>query len=399
MNNSYPYYEMKSDGVTLNPIFNCAISNTDIQNYIADPTPGNPFLDIICYMEADELDLYYSGVSFQVNVPSTSCSYIQVDLPWYYTYPVGTGAAVSSYVMNETLPVPAPSDVVNSVQGTAFCPFDFSKWSLPVGVPSTMPQPAINPGPNCCFGNYQQVVTTITPNASPSPALPVITESTTNGTWGGQASDCAAGPAFDVGLKDKSGFPAPTIAEIAGTGVNTKFTIPSPLSKQFVSNVYAANYFTSTNYDSVKAAGVGYMPAAIVPALNSSAITAWPPSSTGASVAAPANPNPYYTFTCYDEGKEVLARIRVMVRSWDTVSSNWLTTTGLGASVYTANTSCNTAVLPPGTPCPDPFHDFGIWDDIFPFVSGSNVPNASYTNQFSGTSYTGYTQGYPLSGQ
>ena len=47
--------------------------------------------DVMCYIEADELDLWFNGLVIQHNVPSTMCSYVAISLPWYFKLPAGIG--------------------------------------------------------------------------------------------------------------------------------------------------------------------------------------------------------------------------------------------------------------------------------------------------------------------
>ncbi|MCU1293737.1 MAG: hypothetical protein JWP08_2587, partial [Bryobacterales bacterium] len=76
-------------------------------------------------------------------------------------------------------------------------------------------------------------------------------------------------------------------------------------------------------------------------------------SSTGFSISNHF-PQPYYTYTCYDQHKEVLARIRLMVRSWDNLNQI------NSATSYAPNYAQEGGV---GDNAPN--HDFLMWGDLF----------------------------------
>ena len=304
----------------------------------------------MCYVEGAEFDLWFNGLVLQYNVPSTMCTYLTVSLPWHFQYPAGEGP-VSVAFQNVTAGLTTSiTDQVNSSQGKAYCPFDYSA----------------TPGlPNCCEGSYTEIITS-TGGATPSPA----TSSTNN--WGGKVSNCAVGPAVDLMAKTSDGLPTRAIINVGGVGINGIYTIASPHSKNFNSNFYIANYFdieTSKNYNPydlvLNSGGLqtnDYPPAffqAANPYLNNLNSISIP--NTAISVTYPVgstllayNGDPFFTYTCYDNYKETVARIRVMVRSWDTASQlntatsytpNYLQETGVGATTA--------------------LHDFQIWGDLF----------------------------------
>ena len=130
--------------------------------------------DIMCYVEADELDLWFQGLSLQHNVPSDMCSYVSIKLPWYFTYPAGIGGTLVSYTSDTSGGGAAViTDEQNSAQSVPYCPFDYSGTS---GLP------------NCCEGTYTQVASVIGPSGPEAPTI------TTGNSWGGAISNCASGP-------------------------------------------------------------------------------------------------------------------------------------------------------------------------------------------------------------
>jgi hypothetical protein len=292
--------------------------------------------DILCYVEAEELDLYFHGMTLQFNVPSTSCDYFRFMPPYYFKYPAGTGPGATRYYTDA---LGATVDEINAPGGVPTCLYDYSKSAVP--------------GPNCCFGKYSASVGTWDATAG----APTYTNSIVD--WGGKAANCLSCPAMDTQVKDAGGFPIADLYFVKGTGLNSTYEIKSPLSKGLGSNVHIANYFiSSTDYHT----GNAEFPAAVRNASNA-IVPANPIPGGFVHTNYGGSTEPFYSFTCFNRNREAKARIRLMIRSWDfegmtNVAGGYVPTPGTEPSYGGA------------------YHDYEIWED------------------FKGAAAT-YMQGYP----
>lgn len=225
-----------------------------------------------CYVEAEELDLHFNGLTLQYNVPSDMCSYLQFRSYYYFNRAAGFGPALVIVDTDAAGSVGVDPGNTGTVTGPALtCPFDYTSIE----------------GPNCCEGTYTSVSrtwdTTLTPPGY------TISGTALNQRWGGDAKNCISGPAVDSHPKNIAGFPVPLIYYVSGTGVNSLYPIKAPIGDR-VSNIYPSNYFSSADHG-----GGASIPTAVV--------------------------NPYYQFSCLDTSHEVLSEIRVMVRDWNTTAA------------------------------------------------------------------------------
>jgi len=146
--------------------------------------------------------------------------------------------------------------------------------------------------PNCCTGKYSLVVRTW----NGAGATPGYQSTSTLVDWGGKESNCLAGAAMDTQSRDKDGHPETDISYVEGTGLNRTYTINSPLKLQTFSNLYAANYFDPADHA--------------------------PNTVPKGHILIPFGyrSSPYYELDCLDRALEYKARIRIMIREWNTYS-------------------------------------------------------------------------------
>lgn len=365
--------------------------------------------DIMCYVEANELDLWFNGLTLQHNVPSTMCSYVTVELPWYFKYPLAYGPKVVGHTFDARSGTAYTVDNANSSTGKPYCPFDYTA----VG------------GPNCCLGSYHETSTTFTLTGEGDGT----TE--TDNDWGGDVASCLGGPATDLMDKDALGFPLAKWFFVKGVGLNGVYDIKAPFSKGLLSNVYAANYFDIAADDDYSSVATIDMPPAFSQAANrylantstnsfgtgadADAIVIPSSDSTAGGAVVPVNvtgmehialtSQPFYSYTCLNRNQEVLARIRVMVRSWDK-TSQYDTETN-----YTPDYSAEGGV---GGTLPN--HDRMIWGDLFFNYSNGTVqslPTGAVRKSRNSTigadctgavfpcqaGYSSFDDGFPLSGE
>ena len=229
-------------------------------------TPGETaagYQHIDCTMDMDELDLFFQGLAFDFTVPADTCDYAVWHHYQYEAWEVGQGPTVVSVTTD------ANGNVVsekNAVNGQPYCQYDYSAGGTG--------------DPNCCLGNYVMYTT----NASGVTSVSLST------SWGGRASTCYAGAAFDdpEAVFDLDGWPVSTFVPLTNQGNFAKRFQFDGLSSKYSTNVNLANYYEPADHD-------GTMPAGF----------------TGDYVV------PNYVFLCYDHAEELLGEIDLSVQEWN----------------------------------------------------------------------------------
>jgi len=128
--------------------------------------------------------------------------------------------------------------------------------------------------------------------------------------------NCVSGPGNPDG-QFAGGYPIPKYWSLGAKEFETDFNIASPMSKGLVSNVYVANYvkFCEDPTDPLKynVAGLTAYSAMTNEFVSEDQYT----SIKYAGGPLRERANPFYMWTCYDQAKDVKARIRVVVRDWN----------------------------------------------------------------------------------
>jgi hypothetical protein len=296
----------------------------------AGTTVGSAASNLYCIIDVAEEDLHNSGLTLNVNVPPAMCPYTRVNLYSFYQYKPG------NLTLNDVVDIDASGNCTmtpsadaqywsgGACGGTPICPYNYSG-----NTPS---------GPNCCSGSATVITNVVGQTSAPSPVTTY---------FGGSASACVIGPAVDVYGRSASGYP---FTEVYGTyeeGLSSAINIASPLSKLYSTNLYIGNYFDPYDFGDTSPANEEQPP---------SSISYYPSADP-----APGNgTSPYYEFDCLDSAGDYNARIRMMIRSWDTVSNftndtnpyNYLDSQ---TSNYGTQATFNT-----------PYHDHNDWYDLDP---------------------------------
>lgn len=222
--------------------------------------------EVNCRIDQSELDLYGSGMSFDLYIPTGTCEYVVYQHPQFEVWEVGTGPTEVSFSFNSDGTF---YDEVNSINGVPYCQYDYS-W-------------ADQYAPNCCTGTYQITATVESEDgsslSSTSPAL----------GWGGLESDCYDGAAFwnPEASFAVNGFPLATIVPLYGAEYNKRFEWDA-LSTDYFSNMVLASYYDPNDHDGMAPEGL----------MADYSYT-------------------HHTFECYDHAEELLARITLDVREWN----------------------------------------------------------------------------------
>ncbi|MCO4744881.1 MAG: hypothetical protein KC912_08830 [Proteobacteria bacterium] len=229
-----------------------------------DTTGG--YAEQSCQLEANELDLYFHGWAYNLSIPANTCDYLSIISYYYQAWSMGTGPTLVEYKVDES--GQWLSDTSNSVGGAPTCEFDHSGLQ--------------NPGPNCCYGEYQVQVTVVAAGGGETvqPISPPI-------EWGGGApGSCFEGAAYHSSATEltEDGFPKVLVVDIdESADSNFSVSFDSPLGLQVGSNVTVANYLEA---------------GAAIPA--------------GRAVGIPE-----YYVSCVDQAAEVRGRFAMTVREWD----------------------------------------------------------------------------------
>jgi hypothetical protein len=294
------------------------------------PGTATPNNDIFCYVDVAEFDLFYNGISLRFNAPAGMCPYVKVRPYVYWGLQPGTVAAGASCTatINQQTGVNSGSCSASSNltwDGAEFvCNYDYTA----------------SDGPNCCEGQYTLVTKTIDNTGTATFSSPSTVK------MSGHMNNCYVGPGKDLaGFQNSKGWPVAVAYKDQGSGNNDKIDLASPLAKNRVSNIYLSNYYNPTDYQR-NVAETGSFPVA-----NAGDIPkAFESMLTGDPV------NPFYEFLCTDGAEDQIARIRVMIRSWDTVSN------------FTAmsNPYTDPTTNEPGFNSDFFLHDRSVWTDFSP---------------------------------
>lgn len=354
--------------------------------------------DITCFVETPEGELYAKDLDLRFNVPPGGmCRYLRRSPYWFYNYEVGTGPSVILAQINKVYN--ASGDLTTT---TYACDIDGNSVLTPAEcVNPTEVTPDLSPTaaafkcvydgtpigkPNCCFGSYSLNLT-ISEDKTASGSGITLTTTNTSAAWGGDYKACIGGAGkTNWEAYGKSGLPFDVLT-YTENGVNDKQVISSSLSLGIGSNIHAANYYGGSatypvnhTHDGFVSATTSTAPYFIAPIDDRS----------GSAISSTQNS---FEFQCLDEAFEVLHRIRVFVREWDTypdylayVSSKGVTSVPDRGLDPEPGTNCN-AIANVGFLCNDErdADDFlslglgGTYDTTAPVTKRSNYfPRLDY---------------------
>ncbi len=258
----------------------CRINATDIIN----STSNINSLDIGCYIEAEELDLYYTKLKMSAIVGGGVCEYISFTPFSFWDYiPAKTSTTVEYFSGNCTSP---PSGSVGT---------------LPSASVVCVGNHTNNGGPNCDDGSYtintySDNDTTPGTDCDPTPTVTVV-------QCGGKQTKCLAGPVTSL-IKTSALLESGVRGEVvsSASGAKKTWTIDSPGDFLDVTNKRNSNNFAD-NLCSHSRADANTLANSAV----SAAISATPFGEESI----------FYEFKCLDAAQDIKARIRLVVRDWD----------------------------------------------------------------------------------
>lgn len=288
--------------------------------------PQSTLNNITCMIEVPEAELYMHGLVMKYNVPAGMCRYLERSTYWYYNNEVGYGP--SSIEINRTY--------TDTVLTASSCRFDgvggFGSCSgLEAVVNATAVAPEITcvydhskqeNGRNGCLGTYALTVTTTTIITTTAPPTNTTVSSNSVVSWGGSVKNLLGGAArYDGWPINSYGYPMirKTAAHLGL--LNNLYTLPAPINSIGVSTTMElANYSTPAlnSHDGFVLPTVSTYPYALDPI-----------DDFSGDAIEPGHDN--YTFECLDQADEVLNRVSVYVREWDTYQDyyDYITTKGV----------------------------------------------------------------------
>ncbi len=288
----------------------------------------------LCWLDADELDLFFYGMALNFYVEKEACDYVGYKGYTFFNFQPGRTEVTTAQhvVVIETngCSMPVDGEGNHYVISAPICYFDRSDIGQP----------------NCDAGTIRYKTARVVKDENdncPNPAtianggIDIADKETVVDCSGGSGyyvwNNCLEGPGKDSAEKmfaastiraDLDGYahgyigPFETVWE--SDGVDKPFDYDKPIDKKFGnSNIYLANYnkfcASSTNTLQYNIAGViGYSKFQndIVPTTVATDYI----KESGAGPRSDKT-NPFYEWTCYDKAWDVKAKIRVVVREWN----------------------------------------------------------------------------------
>ena len=273
--------------------------------------------DLVCYVDVPEGDLYFAGIDLVYSAPAGMCRYLRRETYWYYNEEVGYGPSD----LEIDIDVDADGNITGSTctadgVGPVACnSTNFPELTFEVAdgdiAASCVYNRTEQERKNCCLGDY-----TLTKSVTTTP--PGTTEtSVTSEKWYDSRDglkSCLGGGArlnWPNNGFARNGFPVPLV-EFAENGISGIYEIEAPIQSPNDGTHYsAANYYTTTvkhTHSSFGTATTSNLPYFIDPLTD----------RNGTSMR---RGNDAYTFSCLDDADEVLHRIRLYVREWDTYAN------------------------------------------------------------------------------
>ena len=275
-----PLYEINTteeygDSERRNSASNCEILHDEEE-------PAAP--ELICILDYMEQEFLLYDLSFSLNIPKEMCTNLITTPAWHYDRPMGYGppTIVHSKVPPEPVEgveqkdrycVAETSDCVeNSGDIANLCPYVYTRKEEQI---------------NCCLGTYVIIGETKEKSVS----------------WEGSAQNCLGGPGrTSWSLYDDDGFPLHLAEYVLEDGLRRTFNIQNLIEA---------------------ALGGGHS----TPIANYMEIFDKPLEDQEDSITFPdfLDPknglyrgSPFFTFACLDSAGEILHRINLMIREWNT---------------------------------------------------------------------------------
>lgn len=355
----------------------CRITKEDIDEFAVVQDPK--IVDIECFMDGGESDIYNLGLKFKVDAGPGVCEFVSFQPYSFWQYRprvtantnygevVGNTCTSSSFAANDLVSeagavAVGPYPIVAAVDG-AFTPAqDIDRNDICEALYD-------NGQINCDTGEYTLTQYQIEENDAATPNGTCNYEklaSTTTIQCDGKVKACLQGAIRDT-FSQSEIEDSHITSEItpSDSGMNKTFEFESPISKGHTSNRGIVN-FVRGNSCSDRTSDTVY------------SYEGWRRHSNQASYLSPGSitdpfigAQPYYTFNCLDGAYDLKARVRVVVRDWNRNFSKSSSIDSIYASFLDDSTL---------DPFSTSYNNRGDWDDFnaikYTGCSDSTAPSA-----------------------
>ena len=334
-----PLYEISTteeygDSDERSSVSNCELEHDPDNEDYEDPTE-----DIMCIMDIMEQDFYTGATSLAAssdqgrnlvltyNVPSGMCSMVTISPSWHYNQKIGTGAryifeceketeAASedesaetvSYACVSNISTTCPSVPRDGIDDDVYCSSTLDiadaqscKVSIPGISVEAFNKEDIGLG-NCCFGSY-------------------FDKEGQESSFEGDFNSCIGGPArhswdlkgtLTYGNIEFEGVPAVAVIQVPEEGLRQDIAIKSLLGvTQTRSSIPITNYLEEFD---VNAEDLKKVDREDTPQMFQYQIG----KQGESSVFISPEPNPLWTFSCLDPAGDLVHRMHLMIREWNT---------------------------------------------------------------------------------
>lgn len=278
-----PLYEMNTTEDAGGSARRESVSNCEL--LYDEEEPAAP--EIICIFDYMEEEFLLYELSFALNIPKGMCSSLIRAPSWHYNRPAGLGPSSITHSKSTVTGPSGPTEV------DKYCLTD--EPTRCVGTESEIVEDLCSyvhtegdEKVNCCFGTY---------------SITGETYSTGN-SWGGKAQKCLGGPGrTSWEAYDDDGFPKPIIQYVLEDGLRLTFEIGDliEVAQGGCYNTPIDNYME--RFDKPVEELMEDFPD-------------FPTFLQGGNGLRPAPP--FYSFECRDSAGEILHRINLMIREWNT---------------------------------------------------------------------------------
>jgi hypothetical protein len=409
------------DGLTLTSSDNSFMSyylhevgETDEGCFLEGPfTTASP-KTIDCFLEAEEFDLYINGANLDFQADAGQCEYVAFFPYYYYQYePGATDKVIYEFKCPESCSATGSDDCNSEISalGIFGATAAFATGGTYYGIrtsPTTVTWTRFDPdnrdtnydrcdysytdldpaGPNCDDGSYERYSITMTTDsntgACDNTTFDIDTESTTV-DCNGRKKACISGPIrqffSDTEIEENG-----VIYQVTDTGDTTldeSYAINSPFSDGLRSNMNIANY---TNQCGSSGAAPYYDMDTVEDYASDSNLFDGTFQAND-SIAVEGGTTPFYTWYCLNRSLEVMGRIRLAIRDWDTEYTNLATATFENEILDTGVDGPGTGTVmdnaagsedPPLNSPIEPFEDRRDWDNApTPFPLPVSSPAAT----------------------
>lgn len=315
-------------------------------------TSGDPDSDITCYFEAEELSLYFSGITFDISASANTCEYVGYSpFSFYHKMP---GSTNNANIVNTKCVDTSSADAIAAGAAVGCDQY----MDTVVGTPFTVTAetdlcrfnyPADEGGEACDTGTV--TVTEETYTTDTATGTTTLTGNTTRTiTCGGKVSNCIKGPITLVSSLANKTSGVEITQSANNVAFSKQYTLPGLILDQRYTNqlytnfrrdlanydieygdrsdpLYSAQFDTITPFDPAVAANYSrnLRPDGITTNVASANVvrnfvTTTPLAAEPfVGLTGATRTSPFYTFYCFDRAFDVKARVRLVVREWDRI--------------------------------------------------------------------------------